>query len=105
MRSWYPASTGARTAGHRRRTGGLRRALSRYDAVRGTRVPGGFQWPRDAAYGEERASAGGRPWVVRSADAEVGRRAGTRDVAARRRPGPNRFAGPLFEIKYLQNLL
>jgi hypothetical protein len=65
MRPWYPASTGAHTAGRRRRIGGPRRAPSRYGVARGTRAPGGFQRPRDAAYGEERAAAGGQPWAAR----------------------------------------
>jgi hypothetical protein len=39
------------------------------------------------------------PWVACGADAEGGRRAGARDVAARRRSGLERTAGPLFEIE------
>jgi hypothetical protein len=37
--------------------------------------------------GEGAAWDGGRPWAGCGADAEVGRRAGARDVASRRRPG------------------
>jgi hypothetical protein len=55
MRPWYPGSTGVHTAGCRRRTGGPRCAPGQYGAVHGVPAPGGFQWPRDTAPGEERA--------------------------------------------------
>jgi hypothetical protein len=46
----------------------------------------------------------GAAQTLRSAGARV-RRAGTRDITARWRPGPNCFAGHQFEINFLQNLV
>jgi hypothetical protein len=87
-----PAVYGARPAGTARTNGG----------VRPGRTPRSLgAWAR----GEGATWDGGRPWATRGLDAEVIRRAGARDVAARWRPGPNCFAGHQFEINFLQNLV